>query len=250
MLSIRTIWRIAASAVAVMALAAAFAEPIRSSLGAHGKEELVQQEYTAADYVQDGLVALLDGIENSGWGEHDGEATKWRDLVTFAQSKDLSGKGQFTEDSCVFTSRAVNLFYTAQMRDAVGSSEFTAEVVFKPSIYNYGIFIWGSPQGFNFLVLSDYAVRFLSGGTKVAQTTARYAYDFHSYSITRSGLNAKAFTDGMQLGGEVECTAIGMPSDGLDIMISEVNCIRIYARPLTSDEIRHNNKVDRARFGL
>ena len=36
---------------------------------------------TARDYVQDGLVAMWDGIENAGWGEHDATATTWKDLV-------------------------------------------------------------------------------------------------------------------------------------------------------------------------
>lgn len=36
---------------------------------------------TARDYVQDGLVAMWDGIENAGWGVHDDTATVWMDLV-------------------------------------------------------------------------------------------------------------------------------------------------------------------------
>ena len=37
--------------------------------------------YTAKDYVQDGLIAMWDGIENAGWGVHDPNATVWKDLV-------------------------------------------------------------------------------------------------------------------------------------------------------------------------
>ena len=37
--------------------------------------------YTAKDYVQDGLIAMWDGIENAGWGVHDTNATVWKDLV-------------------------------------------------------------------------------------------------------------------------------------------------------------------------
>ena len=36
---------------------------------------------TARDYVQDGLIAMWDGIENAGWGVHDPNATVWKDLV-------------------------------------------------------------------------------------------------------------------------------------------------------------------------
>ena len=36
---------------------------------------------TAKDYVQNGLVAMWDGIENAGWGVHNPNATVWKDLV-------------------------------------------------------------------------------------------------------------------------------------------------------------------------
>ncbi|MBQ1429034.1 MAG: hypothetical protein IIZ06_05145, partial [Kiritimatiellae bacterium] len=43
---------------------------------------------TARDYVQDGLVAMWDGIENAGWGQHDASATTWKDLT--GNENDLS----------------------------------------------------------------------------------------------------------------------------------------------------------------
>ena len=36
---------------------------------------------TAKDYVQNGLVAMWDGIENIGYGQHDDNATSWIDLT-------------------------------------------------------------------------------------------------------------------------------------------------------------------------
>ena len=35
---------------------------------------------TTRDYVQDGLIAMWDGIENAGLGVHDPSATVWKDL--------------------------------------------------------------------------------------------------------------------------------------------------------------------------
>ena len=37
--------------------------------------------YTSASYVQDGLIAQWDGIDNSGTGTHDPNATVWKDLA-------------------------------------------------------------------------------------------------------------------------------------------------------------------------
>lgn len=36
---------------------------------------------TARDYVQDGLIAMWDGLENAGWGAHDSTAATWVDLT-------------------------------------------------------------------------------------------------------------------------------------------------------------------------
>ena len=45
------------------------------------KEFVYSAKPTARDYIQDGLVAMWDGIENAGWGKHDENATNWVDLV-------------------------------------------------------------------------------------------------------------------------------------------------------------------------
>lgn len=46
---------------------------------------------TAKDYVQNGLVAMWDGIENAGWGVHDSAATMWNDLVGNRDFSVISG---------------------------------------------------------------------------------------------------------------------------------------------------------------
>ena len=38
--------------------------------------------YTSASYVQSGLIAQWDGIDNQGTGTHDPTATTWKDLNT------------------------------------------------------------------------------------------------------------------------------------------------------------------------
>lgn len=53
---------------------------------------------TARDYVQDGLVAMWDGIENAGWGVHDPNATVWTDLVN-GMGITLIKQAMFSENS-------------------------------------------------------------------------------------------------------------------------------------------------------
>jgi len=60
----------------------AIAKPQRSILGADGTEYTVSAAPSAADYIQDGLILMWDGIENAGVGIHDPDASVWVDLVS------------------------------------------------------------------------------------------------------------------------------------------------------------------------
>ena len=61
----------------------ALGQLVHSNMGAKGisfVSDSMPPGYTAADYVQDGLIAMWDGIENAGFGVHDPNATTWKDL--------------------------------------------------------------------------------------------------------------------------------------------------------------------------
>ncbi len=47
----------------------------------HTPDAILPNTFDATDYVQDGLVALYDGIENAGVGVRDGSAAIWKNLV-------------------------------------------------------------------------------------------------------------------------------------------------------------------------
>jgi len=56
---------------------------VRSAVAGRGIQlvEVESGEVTARSYIQNGLVSQWDGIENIGYGIHDGLATTWIDLV-------------------------------------------------------------------------------------------------------------------------------------------------------------------------
>lgn len=62
-----------------------FANPdsplITTYIGSTRVNPVIWEATTAKDYIQNGLVAMWDGIENVGWGQHDSNATVWKDLV-------------------------------------------------------------------------------------------------------------------------------------------------------------------------
>ena len=53
--------------------------------------------YTSASYVQSGLIAQWDGIDNQGTGTHDPTATTWKDLVGNLDMT-LTAKGSWTSE--------------------------------------------------------------------------------------------------------------------------------------------------------
>ncbi|HBO99087.1 MAG TPA: hypothetical protein DD637_04540 [Verrucomicrobia bacterium] len=58
--------------------------PVQTRVALDGKSLPNQpsgKAYTARDYVQDGLVAMWDGVENAGWGLHDSAAKSWKNLT-------------------------------------------------------------------------------------------------------------------------------------------------------------------------
>ena len=53
--------------------------------------------YDSSSYVQSGLIAQWDGIDNAGTGTHDPNATVWKDLVGNLDMT-LTAKGSWTFD--------------------------------------------------------------------------------------------------------------------------------------------------------
>ena len=87
---------------------------------------------TARDYVQTGLVAVWDGIENAGWGIHDANATSWVDLMNGALLTIVNGA--FTNNSIILTSGNIYNQSLPAFTQAIASGEATIEYggVFRP----------------------------------------------------------------------------------------------------------------------
>jgi hypothetical protein len=90
---------------------------------------------TAKDYVQSGLVAMWDGIENAGWGVHDANATTWKDLIG-SYDATLTAAGSFSADSLVCTGGeqedAALSIPAAKCSDYIPQADFsTVEAVFR-----------------------------------------------------------------------------------------------------------------------
>lgn len=102
-----------------------FCSPIKNNIAARNIEFVNEEKasYTARDYVQDGLIAMWDGIENVSYGEHDDEATAWIDLVN---AKKLNGN--------VVNGNSFKILSTSIIKGFTLTNDMTIELVRNSSI--------------------------------------------------------------------------------------------------------------------
>ena len=205
---------------------------------------------TARSYVQDGLIAMWDGIENAGWGVHDAAATRWVDL---AGSCDLYKSG-----NCKIGESYVQTFSAGDfMRNtdhAFSSSNIqTVETVYQADsakaclVFN----IIPSDRFFGFRGNGS-IVFFVSNGYNFTVTgvTTTQSYSYR-YSISNElVVNGASFVSSVR-GGSFGTQGIGL---GLYSQpynsVGKMYCMRLYSRALTAAEIAANYAVDKARFNL
>ena len=90
--------------------------------------------YTAADYVQDGLVCMWDAIENVGWGVHDDTATHWTELISGTEDAIVGSIGTRYEwsDNALISYITGNTFIsdkTEELLEAFQNCTFTLESI-------------------------------------------------------------------------------------------------------------------------
>ena len=208
---------------------------------------------TARDYVQDGLIAMWDGIENAGWGVHDPNATTWTELIGGKTVKlssgiefgddcarttsDFSGSrwASTTDTACQHmtadfkTSSTEIQFVILKMtvRSCIGASGTSFGIGLRQSIPENNI------VGNRFSISTNYAT--------ASSPTADSAYVNGVENTNRSAVNYSNPTSGG--------TAIGGGYNSMPFF-GEIFNIRIYSRALTAEEIAANYAIDKARFNL
>lgn len=244
---------------------AIFSAPIRSNLGGEGDDEEATPLYPT-DYIQHGLFAYWDGIENESWGMHNPYAESWLDLVggipaTFRRTISWDG------DALVVPTRNATCAVAIDDDDlmsVVKGSEFTIEVVrtitdSKQAGYvTWGLFdqtveTWSKGQ------VDVSSSNYGSSSPDTAWINIAPGYSF----VTRSGEYATASTSFVVRGGRLNSYYNGNPKNtksGLDfsattrMLLGGAGCriyaIRIYSRALSVGEIIENYQIDKERFGL
>lgn len=228
---------------------------------------------TARDYIQDGLVAMWDGIENAGLGIHSSTPSKWVDLTGNGYDIKLNTGLTISEDSISAVSRWIG-YYGAQIGftsmsvcvrlRATNQSRMVAQPAgeanfvyfeFRPSdlklgisqrgrdINNYvGIDIDPSMLGSRASLHANYGKSgsrfgayecYLNGVAQTLKSGSGYPYN-------NAGTN---FAVGSRIQGS--STPSGSFNTGADVCR-----IALYSRALTPEEIQHNYEIDKRRFNL
>jgi hypothetical protein len=219
---------------------------------------------SAKDYIQDGLIAMWDGIENAGWGEHDPYATVWKDLS--GNGNDLTQTGTvdttWENDACVFDkNRGMGMPSFPVAKDAVLSKNWTLEVVFSiTSTDNTNCSLFGLGGSIE-RVLWVYANDVTSIQSALYQNTngipcgEKTLNQTNHLAITGDGrvyVNGEFYLQRVSSTNELNATMfnIGNLPQFRDYMIGKINAIRFGGENLTAEEIAHNYEIDKARFSL
>lgn len=219
---------------------------------------------TARDYVQDGLIAMWDGID------HGNNPLIWRDISGngFDATQRVETGWSWTDKSYVGVGNSngfsVPLTFSSALRDAV--EHHTVELVFKPNSWrrmsifgqyngNVGAGLsyefYNRPQSFRayYYAMPDYSVEVWSSTKMQCRTVA----------VVCDGSKLSMYADGEKLGQSYQPTANTI-HEGLSMIIGGENsranmsiggalfCVRVYSRALTEEELKHHVKIDNERF--
>lgn len=222
----------------------------------------VRKIVTASAYVQDGLIAMWDGIENAGWEVHDANATTWKDLVGNLDlqgviSSDLyftdnalhAANGKYFEgDLSQVPTGLSNITFEAcwNRLDKFNASADSNQTIGQLVIDVFGNRFWFKTAEAQNGYMQDVSGRAKEGEPFVQTMTGVYGGSMDSISAWING-SPFALTTPYASAPRINRVRVG---SGWNNPTSEHHNIRVYSRVLSAEEIRHNYEIDRIRFNL
>jgi len=236
--------------------------PIGAKIYGDGYE--LPHNITARDYVQEGLVAMWDGIENAGWGVHDANATTWKNLIGSGDAiNQTSLRLNWSDNALVFQDnqylKVDSLFNRPQQitievcHNAKGVAGKRYAALFSSiEVGGVGIqqkaaestwrFQCGKPLGgyYGALDVSDFE--------DTASTLVGRVGDY--MSTFKNGAENKIGTEIAGIRYNYQYYQIGRDTEDAGNIVGPIYCIRFYNRALSADEIAYNYEIDKLRFNL
>ena len=222
---------------------------------------------SSANYVQDGLVAQFDALENAGVGQYSASATVWKDLVgngkvTLAGAAAWSGRyldTTTTKQSMTDLARVYNWSVTAELAVNVITNGAPAGAEagksYWPTFFGegqYRVHSTGVKKGS--APASGYRL-FINGRDPRPTMTSFW---IGTMGTTSDGTNYRMYRDGTYAVGVVDTGALNMNKLGTTWTLNENGtagffrnhsyAFRLYDRVLTADELEQNGALDGLRF--
>ena len=211
--------------------------------------------YTSASYVQSGLIAQWDGIDNAGTGMHDPTTNIWKDLKG-SLDMTLTAKGSWTGGNALYVAGG-----GAGAQGASATPAYkTIEIVYKMTEAG-GRILFNSGINTRFVVFDgDGTKLYFDGSTDTKRINC--LYDADTVRFAASTYDGSTVSN-IYFNGEVQNvvdhkntwgTGDGKVAVGDRTLsksypwMGEVYAIRLYDRVLTDEEIAENCAIDKARF--
>ena len=220
-----------------------------------GDRKMMKTMPTARDYVQDGLIAMWDGIENAGWGTH--STSQLKELVSGIGITVPSGYTIASNHVEVRATNAMNITPMALSFTTAITVEYLVAFIDENTSRECASETNTANNGFRFKKATKlatiyrgagYAYVLPAVGTVKCYTSTwddnrnpreiEYADAVEKRRIQHSHTMAGHFGSSYRI-GRANYTSY-----------QDVYAIRIYSRALTAEEISHNYAIDKARFNL
>ena len=220
-----------------------------------GDRKMMKTMPTARDYVQDGLIAMWDGIENAGWGKHDQNATTWKDLVG-GNDLVLQNTAHFDENSLVSADRNK---LTALCSSKLPYASIEVCGFFDKSRNSSALVCFGNSVDDNRMFSCDTSsIQTYNGKHMLSLTTP--ADPKCTWAGVHDGNRHDAYVRGALAAGTNSLNDWGLRNGTFGLsgssnysswnFVGNYYCVRLYSRALTVEELATNHAIDKARFNL
>ena len=212
---------------------------------------------TARDYVQDGLIAMWDGIENAGWGVHDPNATTWKDLVGNNDATPVDETYSWGSDSFVCNGIGLVSAYSSDFQSVEVVVRVREDLQTTTYCPIFGTISESDSKGVFWLPNLNY-LRFYNGSSATLPfTETELNGTFSAVSVSKDTIvfkdaeikNTKIVGYWNTVGFKSNVFNIG-GSDNNYKCFGYIKSVRVYNRVITAAEIAANYAVDKARFNL
>lgn len=264
--------------IVVSVAASVYSTPVKSSLSAYGTNysDWKSTPYVpASEYIQEGLIAMWDGIENAGWGVHDENATTWTDCISGLKFTPSGTIG----DTVIFDSNCVTLSGgNSYLRR--GSTEvkpiiqgngseayFTVELCNRPisdiktknfaQYCSIGCQIGSYGYGVRWYVAENFTIRYLYVKNSLYFFTTHLTKEQPwTITIVSDGAESRWYLNGSLVNrathgsttGWYDNWYLGGGGSSGNYWQGDIFSHRFYNRALTDEEIAANRAIDTKRF--